>query len=146
MEGKGGSKKQRRKTRAENKPLENGDQIMVFGLEWCKRCGFKRGRRDENSSISRSWSKMKIPSGINEEMRDDLGFFSFSGKVKNSWEKNVLRVEKSPFVQPNSDFSPSAKRMRYVGGKGVRLRRYLPRASKGGWAKTPSAPNRLNYD
>lgn len=87
MEGKGGRKKQRRKKRAENKPLENRDQIMVFGLEWCKRCGFKRGRRDENSSISRSWSKMKIPSGSNEEMRDDFGFFSFSGKVKNSWER-----------------------------------------------------------
>lgn len=43
--GDGGEDKTGKKEETENKPLEDGDQSMVSGLEWCKRRGFNRVRR-----------------------------------------------------------------------------------------------------
>lgn len=53
--GEGGDDKTEKKEETDNRPLKEGDQRKVSGLEGLRQCELKRPRNEESSMNSRSW-------------------------------------------------------------------------------------------
>lgn len=71
-----------KKEETENIQLEEGDHKVVSDLGGANKVGLKGegGKRVLNFEITKISPKMEIPVGINEEMRDGIGFFFFLWK------------------------------------------------------------------